>query len=214
MASKKKPKYAEPSPQLREALEEQLRTFCGSRYERALPREYQSLDLRNSIGFRRARLDNAVFTDCHLEDALLWETDLQCAVFRRCNLRGADFTRSYLRWAKFEDCDLRETFFQDANLSGTRFVGNRYDHQTFFAGANMDDFDIICVDNSRHYQMRVLRDETTGPLIVMGCRTFTLNQAWTHWQKNKGGVRQNYLDALKAFADVEGHKLKIVKVPT
>lgn len=214
MASKKKPKYAEPSPQLRDALGEHYRTFCGSHYERALPREYQSLDLWSSVGFRRARLDNAVFTDCLLEDVLFWETDLQCAVFRRCNLRGADFTRSYLRWAKFEDCDLRETFFQDANISGTRFVGNRYDRQTFFAGASMDDFDILCADNSRHYQMRVLRDETTGPLIVMGCRTFTLNQAWSHWQKNKGGVRQYYLDALAEFAKAESHKLKIVKVPT
>lgn len=209
MASKKK-KYLAPSLEMTERFDKRASLLETLRY-RTVSTDFKGLDLSGK-NFRHFSETGLLFENCDLRDADFACASLDSVIFRYCDLRYASFSRAHLRWGRFLSCDLRDTFFGDAHVGTTSFNGSRVDTSTSFMGANLDDLDIICVDNERKYQMRVLKGFKGGPHIIMGCRTFTLNQAWTHWQKNKGGVRQNYLDAIKAYAGAEGHKLKIVKV--
>jgi hypothetical protein len=211
VVKKTKPVLAPPSDDLVESMERH-KAWCRSDDRLSFRQElFQSQDL-SRLSFRKMYFSNVTFADCDLRDADFQRAELYSCTFVRCDMRGTSLAHTTMEYSSFQDCDLRGAGFGGAEMLHITLPNSKLSRSTYFGFANLVGRPVIAVDNERDYLMRVIDGPQKGPYVVMGCRTFTLDEAWSHWQKYAGGVRDYFLEAIAVEAKKRGHKLKKVKV--
>jgi uncharacterized protein YjbI with pentapeptide repeats len=116
----------------------------------------------------------------NLRGAYLSGDDLRGAYLRQANLRGA-----YLRWADLSGADLRGADLSGADLRGADLSGadlsRAYLRGAYLRGAGVID----CGQRSDGYQFFIHVTAKDQPMLIAGCRYFTLPEARAHWDKNR-----------------------------
>jgi len=116
-------------------------------------------------GGGRADLRRADLSGADLSGANLSEANLSGADLSEANLRGVDLCRANLSGA-----DLRGAYLSGAYLSGA-----------YLRGAGVID----CGQRSDGYQFFIHVTAKDQPMLLAGCRYFTLSEARAHWDKTR-----------------------------
>ena len=164
------------------------------------------------------------------EGADLRGADLSCA-----DLRGADLSYADLSYADLRGADLSYGALRGANLSCTNLRGAGLSGAdlscadlscTNLRGANLRDanlrgVDLSCADlgdqwaiqgpvrSDGHFFMLQRLTGDSEPMLKAGCHHFSLEKAYTHWNKTRAGTPLGdetfaILDCLKALAKARG----------
>ena len=147
----------------------------------------------SGANLRGANLRGANLSGANLSETCLRGADLGGADLSETDLRGADLGETYLSGADLSGANLRETCLRGADLGGANLrktcvidLGQRSDGYQFFL------------------QLR----EGMEPLVVAGCRYFSLSEARTHWLESRGGTPLG--DESQAMLDHGKRLLKIM----
>ena len=141
--------------------------------------------------FAHANLGGADLRGADLSGANLRDAYLSGAYLRGANLRGANLSDAYLSGASLRGADLGGADLSGADLSGADTS------DAYLSGADLGGADLgnaylrgaILSHNSHviyaclgDYQMVVQLHGPDGcPMVYAGCRTFTVDEARTHW---------------------------------
>jgi len=152
---------------------------------------------RRGEGDKRADLRGADLRGAFLQGANLRGADLQGAVLRGANLQGADLQGAFLRGANLQGAnlrgaDLQGAFLQHANLQGANLRG------AVLRGANLQGAKIAdgitvtaaparCATRADGHAF-LLWQTNAGWRVKAGCRLFTLDKAWEHWERTRAGT--------------------------
>ena len=144
-------------------------------------------------------LRDADLQGADLRDANLWDADLQGADLRDANLQGANLQGAKLRDANLQGANLRDANLWDANLRDANLQG-----------ANLRDSNIIDLgqrsDGKQFYlQLRNGKE----PMVISGCRYFTLSKARAFWNATRP-VGQPLGDETRAILD-HGERLMAIR---
>jgi hypothetical protein len=164
----------------------------------------------NNVNFNGADLSGSDFRNVNIS-----KSEFNNAKFRGANLYGVNFSGLELKYANFYSASLYEAVFCGADLHGSYF---------FYAditGANFCRSNISFVDFERAElskniratgapHRRAMRTDgyefflwhtDAGWRVMAGCRFFTMDEAWQHWEKTRGNtpIGDESLDILTMF---------------
>ena len=134
----------------------------------------------NGKGGRRANLREANLSRANLIGANLSRAYLSGADLSRANLREANLRGANLSGADLSRANLREANLSGANLSGADLRGANLSRANL-RGAGVID----CGQRSDGYQFFIHVTAKDQPMLIAGCRYFTLPEARAHWDKNR-----------------------------
>ena len=113
----------------------------------------------------------------------------EAAVNSRADLSGADLSRANLLGANLLGANLSRADLSGANLSGANLLGAN------LLGANLSRAYLNSLKvtslarratRSDGYEFFLWRTDA-GFRVKAGCRFFTMDEAWRHWEKTRGG---------------------------
>ena len=113
------------------------------------------------------------------------QADLSGADLRGADLRGAYLREAYLSGANLREANLRGAYLREADLRGTDLS------EAYLSGANPRGADlrgagvIDCGQRSDGYQFFIHVTAKDQPMLLAGCRYFTLSEARAHWDKTR-----------------------------
>ena len=120
-----------------------------------------------------------------LSGADLRGADLRGADLRRTGLRGADLSGAGLRGADLRGADLRGADLDGASLSGATL------RDCCLSGTKLGETEVLSLDRlatrADGYDF-FLWNTNCGWRVTAGCRFFTMDQAWQHWERTRGGT--------------------------
>jgi uncharacterized protein YjbI with pentapeptide repeats len=127
------------------------------------------------------------------------------------DLSGADLRRAYLRRAHLSGADLRGADLRGANLRGAN-LSNADLRGAHLRGADLSGAGIIdCGQRSDGYQFFIHVTAKDQPMLIAGCRYFTLSEARKHWDKTRP-TGQRLGDESRAMLDHGERMLSIAEV--
>ena len=136
-------------------------------------------------GGKQADLSGADLRGADLRGAYLREAYLSGANLREADLRGAYLREAYLSGANLREANLRGAYLREADLRGTDLS------EAYLSGANPRGADlrgagvIDCGQRSDGYQFFIHVTAKDQPMLLAGCRYFTLSEARAHWDKTR-----------------------------
>lgn len=180
---------------------------------------------RQGVSLRGADLCSADLRDAGLRGADLRDADLCSADLRGANLQGArlcsaDLRGADLRGASLDGANLQGARLWGASLDGAYFRGARFRYTILrgadLRGANFQDANFQgaslwygCVATGGPARRAVRSDgyefllwpTDQGWRVSAGCRWFSLDAAWVHWEQTRGGTAlgDESLDILTFF---------------
>ena len=133
--------------------------------------EYGSLKLCVKAAVSaRANLAGAYLAGANLAGAYLADANLA-----RANLAGANLADANLADANLAGANLARAYLADANLAGANLAGG---------------LKVIALarraTRSDGYEFFLWRTDA-GFRVKAGCRFFTMDEAWRHWEETRGG---------------------------
>jgi uncharacterized protein YjbI with pentapeptide repeats len=145
----------------------------------------------DSADLSRANLSNANLSRANLYGANLYGANLYGADLYNANLSGANLSRANLYGADLYGANLSGANLSRANLSGAKWrdgftlrsnparIARRADGHTFY----------------------LLDTIEGGWRVAAGCRFFTMDKAWAHWERTRGDtpLGEESLDILTMF---------------
>ena len=143
---------------------------------------------------RGVDLTGVDLSGANLRDANLYDANLYDAKLCGANLTGAD-----LRGAKLRDANLRGANLYGANLTGVDLRDAKLRDAILLYGITVVSLDrrAIRTDGYEFF----LWNTDAGWRVKAGCRFFDLDDAWTHWERTRGGtpLGDETLDILTMF---------------
>jgi hypothetical protein len=151
-------------------------------------------DLRDA-DLHGANLYDADLYDADLHGANLYDADLYGANLRGANLYGADLRDADLHGANLRGANLRGANLYGANLRGADLYGANLRGANLRGAdlryAKLGDDKVITLDRratrADGYEF-FLWNTNHGWRVTAGCRIFTMDQAWQHWEDTRGGT--------------------------
>jgi uncharacterized protein YjbI with pentapeptide repeats len=131
--------------------------------------------LKKILDDHKAWLEGKGGKRAYLRGAYLRGADLSGADLREADLSGAD-----LREADLSGAYLREADLSGANLSGANLSG------AYLREADLSRSGVIDLgQRSDGYQFFIHVTAKDQPMLIAGCRYFTLSEARAHWDKTR-----------------------------
>jgi len=141
------------------------KTINGKEYDLSPGADLSHADLRGA-DLSHADLRGANLRGANLRGADLSHADLRGANLRGVNLRGADLYGANLRGVNLRGVDLYGANLRGVNLRGVNLRGAK---------------NIFCMGPSVTGRIWYIVRHDEGPMILAGCRWFTLAEAREHW---------------------------------
>ena len=147
----------------------------------------------------KAVSEGADLRGADLSYADLRDADLRGAYLRGAYLRGADLSGAYLSGADLRGADLSGAYLRGADLSRANL--SRADLSCAdLSCANLSYADLSCADlgdqwaiqgpvrSDGHFFMLQRLTGDSEPMLKAGCHHFSLEKAYTHWNKTRAGT--------------------------
>ena len=156
--------------------------------------------IKAGADLRSAELWNADLRGANLEGANLEGANLRSANLRGADLRGADLWNADLRGANLEGANLLSANLRNADLRGANLEG------VYLGGVYLGGFTKSLGGPVRRATRAdahefFLWPTNAGWRVMAGCRFYTIDAAWKHWERTRGGTAlgDESLDILTMF---------------
>jgi len=143
--------------------------------------------VRGGASLARANLPGANLAGANLANANLYGANLYEANLAGARLAGANLADAYLVRANLYSADLAGANLYGTNLAGAYLVGTRLAGAIWRPGITLRGAPVKEATRTDGYRFLLL-DTYVGWRVEVGCRFFTLPEAWQHWERTRAGT--------------------------